>query len=181
MTATHWIAILAVIIPCVTAFLVGYWHRKQIRQVELFRLNPKVGILPPPSPPVAFFRRNWPLLAGLVMPLSGLLLYLSRDPPVSNLSTILITFNVASMLYTLLVDIHKRLNSALMDAERHFNESIGKLADAVKMLADTSMSQSKALAILSDTALVSTQATALIHQQLTSLSTATERVSKTTP
>ena len=96
------------------------------------------------------------------MPLSGLLLYLSRDPPVSNLSTILITFNVASMLYTLLVDIHKRLNSALMDAERHFNESTGKLADAVKMLADTSMSQSKALAILSDTALVSTQATALI-------------------
>jgi hypothetical protein len=95
MTATT-IAIL--VVPSATALFIGYLHRRQMRQNELFRLDPKVGVLPPPTPPVMFFKAHWlKLLYGLPV-LSLVWLYL-RHPQVSFLTVILIAFYFATATF----------------------------------------------------------------------------------
>jgi hypothetical protein len=42
-----------------TFLLIAYQHRKQMRQIELFRLDQKVGLVRPPHPLRVFFQRYW--------------------------------------------------------------------------------------------------------------------------
>jgi hypothetical protein len=58
MNAGNVIAIAGIILAFLGIQSVGYMHRKQIRQAELFRINPSVGLKPPSSTPVRFFRRH---------------------------------------------------------------------------------------------------------------------------
>jgi hypothetical protein len=39
--------------------IVNYQNRKQARQIELFRKDPSVGLIPPPHPLWVFLGRNW--------------------------------------------------------------------------------------------------------------------------
>ena len=101
MTLDQLIEVAKFVLPCAVALLVGYWHRKQMRQLELHRLDPSVGVLPPPSPPVAFFKRYWVLIVGIGMPMLPLALLIGTNNPVTNGSAALISLNVACILVTL--------------------------------------------------------------------------------
>jgi hypothetical protein len=95
------IQVTAIILPCAVALLVVYWHRKQMRQNELFRLDPSVGLIPPPSPPVAFFKRYRGLIVGIGGPLLTLALWLawSRNSPVTNVSVMIISLNIIAIFF----------------------------------------------------------------------------------
>jgi hypothetical protein len=101
MTLNQLIATVAVVIPCATAFLVGYWHRKQLRQIELARRDPSVSVLPPPSPPVAFFKRYRGLIVGVGMPVLSLASLMAMNYPAINGFAALIGLNVACILINL--------------------------------------------------------------------------------
>jgi hypothetical protein len=45
----------AVVVP----LIVNYQNRKQARQIELFKKDPSVGLIPPPHPLWVFLRKNW--------------------------------------------------------------------------------------------------------------------------
>lgn len=109
MTGNQVVAIAAIVVPAATAFLIGYWHRKQIRQIEAFRQNPSVGLIPPPSPVYAFVLAYRTLLVGVGLPGLMLALELARDSPVTRSSVFTIAFAVASMLFALVLHLIQRI------------------------------------------------------------------------
>ena len=56
-----------VLIPSAVALVVAYLHRKQMRQVEAFRLDPSVGLVPPPSTITRFLKQNRLILVATVL------------------------------------------------------------------------------------------------------------------
>ena len=86
------------IVPSATALFIAYLHRKQMRHNELFRLDPKIGVVPPPSPPVAFIKQHWTKLLYCVPLLSLVWLY-AVHPAMSFMIVLAIAFNVSSVAF----------------------------------------------------------------------------------
>jgi uncharacterized coiled-coil protein SlyX len=97
------VALVCALITATTAFLVAYWHRKQMRQIELFRVDQSAGLIAPPSPPVAFLKKHRDLILGIVVPLLTLTGWLAWtwNSPVTTISVLIITFNLFSIFGTL--------------------------------------------------------------------------------
>lgn len=58
MTLGYWLTIIGIVVTASVSFLVADLHRRQMRQIEAFRLDPSVGLIPPPHP-VLYFFRDW--------------------------------------------------------------------------------------------------------------------------
>jgi hypothetical protein len=56
---TWMVTAFGVVVAAAVALVVNYQNRKQARQIELFRNDPSVGLMPPPHPWVAFLKKNW--------------------------------------------------------------------------------------------------------------------------
>ena len=65
---------IGIVVAAVVTAIVNYQNRKQARQIELFRKDPSVGLMPPLHPWWAFLRRNW---YQFVYPI-GAIFYFSR-------------------------------------------------------------------------------------------------------
>ncbi len=124
MTTTNWIAVLAVVVGAVVALSVGYLQRKQMRQIELYRQDPSVGLTPPPSIATRFIRSNWGEVFGFGMPAIGLVIELINHTPPSRYDVLFISLNVAVLLTNVvmlivfdlvnrIVAVLKELHSAL--------------------------------------------------------------------
>lgn len=59
MTPNLWITVLIFVGTTVVTFSVAYMHRKQIRQVELYKRDATSGLVPPPHPITRFLREHW--------------------------------------------------------------------------------------------------------------------------
>jgi hypothetical protein len=70
MTTGNWIALLGIAATVVVALLVSRLQRKQMQQIELFRLNPSVGVVPPRHPITLFLAKYWVAIIDLGMPYS---------------------------------------------------------------------------------------------------------------
>ena len=105
---------------CLTALLVGYWHRKQIRQLELYRENKSLGVIPPPSAPVAFLARNRRAVVAYGLPLLSLLCLLKYPLNHSGFNTLFISLNVASIYMAIEQFRRERdLSNVILFMERH--------------------------------------------------------------
>lgn len=47
MSIANWIAIFGVAVTGVIPLVIAYMHRKQMRQLELHRLDPNIPVIPP--------------------------------------------------------------------------------------------------------------------------------------
>jgi hypothetical protein len=105
MSVVQALAVATIIVPASTAFLVAYWHRKQLRQIEAYRLDPSVGLTPPPSALWKFVtsRRRLLALAGIPVVIIALAFYFRM--PVTLTTVLLVAFNVASIAVALLLDV----------------------------------------------------------------------------
>jgi hypothetical protein len=130
MTLTLVLAIAAVVTPATVALLIGYWHRKQMRQIEAFRADPSVGLVPPPSALWRFVTSNWHFLI-LVMPVvsTGLLFY--ANAPVTLLNVLVLSSNVATFLAVVVLHLLLRLNPVLESMIRLNQEMLGLTKDVV--------------------------------------------------
>jgi hypothetical protein len=68
MNGTYILAALAIIVSSTTAMAVAYLHRKQMRQIELYKQNPSVGLTPPPSRLTYFVKSKADTIFGLGFP-----------------------------------------------------------------------------------------------------------------
>jgi len=59
MTPNLWITVLIFVGTAAVSLSVAYMHRKQMRQIELFRKDAAAGLLPPPNPVTRFLRQYW--------------------------------------------------------------------------------------------------------------------------
>ena len=104
MSSNQLIAIVAVVVSSTTALLVAYWQRKQARQVEAFRRDPSVGLIPPPSPIWVAFKRHWLLIPTVGFPAAILLQMLRDTQPITRGTIAGIALCISSIIYALLAD-----------------------------------------------------------------------------
>ena len=84
MTASNIVAVLGIAVSAATALLIAYMHRRQMRQVELFKQDPSAGLVPPPSGLTRFIRSKWDTILGFAGPLYVLLTQFFSTAPVSR-------------------------------------------------------------------------------------------------
>lgn len=109
MPANHLIAVLGIVVPCATALLVAYWHRKQMRQIELFRQNSAVGLKPPNNRLYAFVKSNRTLVIGVGGPVVTLTLEILRKGPVTRFSLFMVSLSISVALSSMTLYLFERL------------------------------------------------------------------------
>jgi hypothetical protein len=64
MTVTNWITVGGILVAAIIALIVADQNRKQMRQLEAHRIDPSVGLTPPPHPVFVFLRKHWTALCA---------------------------------------------------------------------------------------------------------------------
>ena len=99
MTAGNWVAIAALFVTVVFTLLVSYQQRKQMRQIEAFRVDPAVGLKPPLHPFVRFSKNYgasiWVLTCGLLFLWPE---YYDRFKPVTRETVVNIVIGINSVI-----------------------------------------------------------------------------------
>ena len=108
MSTTEMLSFGAIVVGSLTAFSVAHLHRKQMRQNEAFRLDPSVGLIPPPGPVVAFYRKYQSAILGIVLPTGALALNLFDRSPITRSTVVVMAATVAVILANLQVLYEQR-------------------------------------------------------------------------
>jgi hypothetical protein len=135
--------LITLVVTSATALSIAYQHRKQMRQNELFRLDPSVGVKPAPSPPVAFFKRHWfliwTLILGVGLPMLGVVLVLARNVPLTNFSAVMISYYFALMIYNLHSYSEMRLLkiiNTMIETDKSTSDALSHTAGSLRGLLD---------------------------------------------
>jgi len=127
MTSTI-LSCLATVLACATALLVGYLHRKQIRQVEAFRQDPRVGLRPPDSAVAVFIKGHWHFLF-VAWPVFSLYRAVRAPGPPTRFDVFAIALNVAAIAVMIAVAFTARLVVlAVTTLREQFASRIDRLA-----------------------------------------------------
>jgi hypothetical protein len=102
-------SMLGILVGAAVALIVAYMHRKQMRQIEAYRQNPAVGLVPPPHRVIAFVQAHKYLIVGggggTIMVLLG-----SWQPgPITHISVLIIAVGAASIFSGFLFDLLNRV------------------------------------------------------------------------
>src|SRR5437867_2844987 len=108
MTFREWIQVCGVVLAAAVALIVAYLHRRQMRQIEAFRQDPSVGLVPPPHPVVVLLKKRYPLL---LVPIGvfNLIYELTRQTPVTRGSIFWIVLAFATMALGFVADLLIRI------------------------------------------------------------------------
>jgi len=109
MTSHEWKQVFGIFVAAAITLIVAYSHRKQMRQIEAFRRDPSVGLLPPPLPFVLFLKRRYALLIIVPIGVFNLIYELTRQTPVTRGSVFWIVLAVATIMLGFTVDVFIRI------------------------------------------------------------------------
>lgn len=129
MSVNNWVALIVAVIASLTALYVGYAQRRQMRQIEAHRLDPEVGLKPPPHP-VAAFLLNHIALWGAIFTVVVLLRDMHEQGPVTRRTVLVISFDVAAIFTGILQDLVWAMVRALSNIS---TEHLGLMKDHLKI------------------------------------------------
>ncbi|HLI17410.1 MAG TPA: hypothetical protein VKV22_03960 [Rhodanobacteraceae bacterium] len=107
MTITQAITVFGILVAAAVGLSVGYLQRKQARQIELYRKDPSVGLIPPPTATTRFLKKWWfTLLVGVILPVVALADSVTTREPVTQVSVVVISANIAVIVFNIMVLIN---------------------------------------------------------------------------
>jgi hypothetical protein len=95
--------------------IVAYQHRRQLRQLELHRKDPSVGVMPPESGVVVWWRRNGFIGGGVAAGLFGLANELLRRGPPTRVGVVLVAMDAAGIALILSLVWARRLSEQVLE------------------------------------------------------------------
>lgn len=117
MSETQLVTLFSVVITSGTALLVAYLHRKQIRQIEMFRLDPRnTSLLPPPHPIRLFLSRNFAFFMTVPY-VVFLVLHLIDQKPLTRHEVFLIALDVASIVALVILQLLQTIVGRIIDIQ----------------------------------------------------------------
>ena len=109
MTITHVVMLIGILVAAAVALTVGHLQRKQMRQIELYRRDPTVGLIPPSNFLTRFVGSRWDSIIGFGAPSIGLIVELFDPAPVNRISVLLISISIAFLFLHFVMIIVFRL------------------------------------------------------------------------
>ena len=136
MTTSQLIAVTAIIVSAAVALIVAHLQRKQTRQVELFKLDPSVGLIPPSGRLTRFVKSKWDSILAYGGPIYILVTEAIKAAPPTRFTIFIICFamtllalNIAlAMVFKLQARMYERLASFQEFNDRQLEIS-GKIID----------------------------------------------------
>jgi ABC-type arginine/histidine transport system permease subunit len=116
MSITLVISVLGIVVAAFIALSVAYMQRKQMRQIEAFRLDPKVGLIPPPHPIGKFWDRYWGLIISSVVPVGWNVWELFQHGAVTRLDVVIISTNIGVLVIAIVMEVIRSYVRILMKA-----------------------------------------------------------------
>ena len=98
MTLTHLLMAIGIAISATVALVVAHLHRKQMRQIELYKTDPSVGLIAPPGKLTRFVASRWDTVLGFAGPLLILITEFISTAPVTRLTVFAISAALALMI-----------------------------------------------------------------------------------
>ncbi len=144
MSNIAWISIAAIIVSTVVSLTIAALHRKQMRQIELRRLDPSVPVIPPPYPATRFIQRNWVngvFIVSVIVEVSILTHLMLQTGPITRGYILNIALGTASLAYVILM----RSIVQTTDEITNIYVLINKLIDVVAAHNKTIEAQTKAI------------------------------------
>lgn len=124
MTLTQLITVLGIFTSAAVALIVAYLHRRQMRQIELYKSDPTFGLTPKPSRLTTFVMSRWDSIFAFGGPILILMSEFSRDAPITRLTIFNISISLALLLGNLILALVFKLQKR--NSER-IAEVLGKL------------------------------------------------------
>jgi hypothetical protein len=139
MSIANWITILSVVVGAIVTLSVAYMHRKQMRQIELHRIDPNVPVVPPPHKVTVFLKRNWYFLYFLADGLfvgRRLIKHLDETTPVTREVVFDITIEVLALSALILM-------ACLFPILRRAAETTGRMIGIMERTTETIIEMDK--------------------------------------
>jgi len=137
MTANVVITLVGIMIASATALAVAYLHRKQMRQIELYRADPSVGLIPPSTAFTKFLKSKGVLLMTVIgcgVSLGGIIVWGFGTGPITRGSLVWVELNVGECVFLILMYTVYTISSAFLGAFRdqsEINKSFGQLINLI--------------------------------------------------
>jgi hypothetical protein len=160
------ISVVGILVAAVTAIVIGHLHRKQMRQNELFRLDPSVGLRPPPSFPVTFFKQYWDVIGGIGLPILSVGISIVTNQPVTLASVITISVNVGCIVWTLALRSERRLWEGLNDQANALLTTVDALRAIQEQTSDGLRKHSELFSLIAKGVEIQTKLNAVQHERL---------------
>ena len=114
---TEAIGTAAILLSSGTALCVAYLHRKQMRQIELHRVDPSVGLHPPSNYLWAFLKRHWSHILGIGAPVWGVGYEVTAKPtePVTRWTVVYLAFCVGMFFFNILMFVLHKIVKLMID------------------------------------------------------------------
>lgn len=97
MTLTQLLMAFGIAASGAVALIVAYLHRKQMRQIELYKADPNAGLVPPPSRLTKFVASQWDTVLGFAGPIYVLTVEFFATGPVTRGTVFTISAALAFM------------------------------------------------------------------------------------
>src|SRR5665213_1200882 len=98
MGVTLGVTVFGVLVAAMIALIVAYMQRKQMRQIEAYRLDPKVGLIPPQHPFTKFVKRHDRYIIMSVIPVYQLVQQFFIHSPVTHVDVLMVAINVGTLV-----------------------------------------------------------------------------------
>jgi hypothetical protein len=104
-------------VAAVTALSIAHLQRKQMRQIEAYKINPTVGLVPPPNPVWAFIKRHY-ITMIMAWTVVSLLQDTFSDKPIDRRTIFFIALDLSALVVFLVFKIvHIIIDALLKQAE----------------------------------------------------------------
>jgi hypothetical protein len=150
MTITQAITISGILLSAFVALSVAYLHRKQMRQIEIFKQDPSAGLIPPPTKLTSFIKGKWDTFFAYGGPIYILGNELIKDSPITRTSVILISLSFSMLVLNISLALVFRLQSKFNERTMKLLEFHERQAEISKQLADSVFPGEKKKHISSD-------------------------------
>jgi hypothetical protein len=124
----HYITVFGICAAAVTALVVAYMQRRQIRQIEAYKKDPSVGLVPPPNPLRAFVRRHYLFIAGVGNAIALFFEVLS-PAAITRFTVLTIALNLAVALACIILWLLAQTDKHLLNLYKF----VGDMAELLEM------------------------------------------------
>jgi len=118
MIGSNVLTVLAIVVSAVTALTIAHLHRKQMRQIELYKQDSSVGLTPPPSKLTYFVKSKADTILGVGLPAISLIRVLTYEQPLTRWDAFIISLNVAMIFVYVIMKVFLKVMDRTLDMLR---------------------------------------------------------------
>jgi hypothetical protein len=128
------LSVIGITVAAAVSLIVAYLHRKQMRQIEIFRKDPSAGLKPSPHPLLLFLKRKRLMLLTCGSSLVVLASEMTRQTPFTRMSALFISLGVAGFLSGLLMGLLDRLLTLLEKMSAAFGKQTDNIGQMIEVM-----------------------------------------------